>query len=55
MTRIILTDMDTGKRMVTQKDINYLNLGNIKFNANGKGNIGDIDNVIFDKNGNRKN
>lgn len=51
----VVNPMDTGKREVTQKDINYLNLRNINIDAFGKANIGSIDNVIFDANGNRKN
>lgn len=51
----VVNPLDKSKRMVTQQDIDYLHLDKLKFDALGKANVGDIDNVIFDANGQRKN
>jgi hypothetical protein len=44
--------LDPNKRKVTQKDISNLHLDKLKFDKNGKANLGHADHKVYDATGN---
>ncbi len=45
--------LDPNKRKVTQKNIDNLHVDKLKFDENGKANLGQADHTVYDKNGNK--